>query len=149
MYIPERFSRDIHEGQEVTLSLQSNGDSTRGIISRINPSVNPRTRNFMVKVTVPNTEHRIKAGSFAIGTIELDRIEGALAVPRAAVLRDEGRAFVWVVEEGTARQRMLQLGEEEDGRVEVRSGLEEGTRVILEGRGAVSEGVAVEVTAGG
>ncbi|MCC5876031.1 MAG: efflux RND transporter periplasmic adaptor subunit, partial [Candidatus Sumerlaeia bacterium] len=91
MYIPERFSRDIHEGQTVSLSLQSNGDRTEGTISRINPAVEQRTRNFLVKVIVDNTDQRIKAGSFAIGTIELDSVEAAMAIPRQEVLHDEGR----------------------------------------------------------
>lgn len=146
MYIPERFSRDIQIGQEVSLSLQSNGDQTRGTISRINPSVEQRTRNFLVKVTVDNSDQRIKAGSFAIGSIDLDRIEGALSIPREAVLYEEGRPYVWTKEDGVARQRHVVLGEQEDGLVQIRSGIDEDARVIVDGRGAVSEGVEVEVT---
>ncbi|MCC5875076.1 MAG: hypothetical protein JJU11_02545, partial [Candidatus Sumerlaeia bacterium] len=81
-----------------------------------------------------------------IGTIELDRVEDAMAIPREAVLHDEGRPFVWTVEDGVARQKHIVLGEQEDGMVQIRSGLDGSARVIVDGRGAVSEGVEVEIT---
>lgn len=145
LYIPERFALAIHEGQEVHFTLQSNGQRVEGRIDRVNRALDRRTRNFMVKATVANPDRRIKAGSFAIGTVELEPLEDVLSLPAEAVLSDEGRPFVWVVEDDRAQRRALDVGERVDGRVAVLSGLESNDRVILDGRGAVSEGTAVAV----
>lgn len=149
MYIPERFSTLVETGHPVELVLQSNGIRVEGFISHVNRAVDRRTRNFLVKVAVDNPGGAIKAGAFAIGTVHLPAERDVLSLPRDAVMRDEGRTFVYTVEEGIASRRFIRVGEEQDGHVHIREGVDESTRVILEGRGAVSDGDAIEIKEGG
>jgi multidrug efflux pump subunit AcrA (membrane-fusion protein) len=50
--------------------------------------------------------------------------------------------WVFVVEESTARQRLVTLGERRDDRYPVLSGLRDGERVVVE-PGALQDGAAV------
>ncbi len=61
-----------------------------------------------------------------------------LAVPLAAIVRDAARSFVFVRQaSGTFERRAVELGEADDRRVEVRSGLKEGEVVAVAGTAAL------------
>ena len=67
----------------------------------------------------------------------------ALVVPRAALLRDGDRRFVYVYEDGRARRRDVTVGLLGLNEAEVASGLRENERVILPGATALSDGLRV------
>ncbi|WP_257385448.1 efflux RND transporter periplasmic adaptor subunit [Tahibacter caeni] len=54
-----------------------------------------------------------------------------LQVPSAALFRDDAAWAAYVIENGRARLRRIELGRIGDGRAEVRGGLREGDRVVL------------------
>jgi hypothetical protein len=62
-------------------------------------------------------------------------------VPRAALLRDGDRRFVYVYEDGRARRRDVTVGLLGLNEAEVASGLRENERVILPGATALSDGL--------
>jgi multidrug efflux pump subunit AcrA (membrane-fusion protein) len=68
-----------------------------------------------------------------------------LTVPAAAVLERGQIASVFVVEDGTARLRLVTLGARDGESVEVLSGLREGERVVTPAPAALADGGAVEV----
>lgn len=69
----------------------------------------------------------------------------ALVVPRAAVIRDGERRFVWVLRDGRARRRDVTVGLIGLTEVEVASGLSEGERVLMPGTVSLSDGLRVAV----
>jgi len=70
--------------------------------------------------------------------------KGALVVPRAALLADGDRRFVYVEEKGRAIRRDVEVGLIGLTEVEIASGLKEGERVILAGAVPLSEGMRVK-----
>ena len=77
-------------------------------------------------------------GSFRAGSefhveveIETHRIEETLCVPAGAIFRDAGGFAAYVIEEGRARLKAIEVGRRNDDWVEIRSGLSEGTPVIV------------------
>lgn len=75
--------------------------------------------------------------------------DDVLVVPSSAVFQRPSGWRVFVVEEGRARERAIEVGHRGDGRVEIVSGLDVGDEVILYPSDAVGEGVRVEATGGG
>ena len=77
------------------------------------------------------------------------------ATPRRDALQrfPDGRLVIWVVEpgpEGTvAAEKLVQIGLAFEGLVEVRSGLEPGARVVIEGNESLQSGQRVLVSGGG
>lgn len=65
------------------------------------------------------------------------------AIPREAVLRSGGTTSVWIVAEGKAVRRVVELGAEKDGKVEVKSGLSGGEAIVMENAVPLSEGLKV------
>jgi HlyD family secretion protein len=68
---------------------------------------------------------------------------GALAIPRAAVLREGDRRFVYRLEGGRARRREITVGLVGLNDVEVTGGIAEGDTVLLSGAAPLSDGLKV------
>jgi HlyD family secretion protein len=73
---------------------------------------------------------------------------GALVVPRAAVIRDGERRYVYVLEDGRARRRDVQVGLLGLNEAEIAGGLKEGDTVILPGATTLSDGLRVRADRG-
>jgi hypothetical protein len=70
-------------------------------------------------------------------------------VPQTAIRPSDKGFLAYVVEGEQARERVLELGlRTADGRVEVRSGLAVGERLVVRGAEALVDGAAVRVASG-
>jgi multidrug efflux system membrane fusion protein len=108
----------------------------------------PTTRNVEVLAWVDNPGE-LKPGFFAEVTLAGERRQHALVVPESAVQASERGFVTYVVDEGTARVRPIQLGlRTGTGTVEILSGLKPGETVVTEGSDRLDDGIAVEVVAG-
>jgi RND family efflux transporter MFP subunit len=87
----------------------------------------------------------------ALGTpvdvrLTLERLPGAVAVPKRAVRRStEGTAEVVAVVGGKAKATPVTLGPEDAGLVAIRSGLKAGDVVVVEDPLGLADGVALEI----
>lgn len=84
-----------------------------------------------------------RPGMSAVVDLRVRTAEDAVAVPSAAVVRDEGRDAVFVVEDGRAVRREVRLGALGEDLVEVVSGLTPGARVVVRDADRLSDGQAV------
>jgi membrane fusion protein (multidrug efflux system) len=120
-----------------------------GEIHFIAPSVDSATRRVLIKGRVPNPERLLLPGMFAQVTAQLGQRD-ALLLPEEAVVNDSGGAFVWRIATGGEAERVgVQLGARQGGRVEVRSGLRAGDRIVTAGTHKVRAGQKVEAVAPG
>jgi membrane fusion protein (multidrug efflux system)/multidrug efflux system membrane fusion protein len=87
---------------------------------------------------------------FAEVTIPVGSVAQAPVVPQLAVRPTERGFVAYVVEGEVARERILSLGmRTADGKVEVRSGLAAGERLVVRGAEALRDGAAVRVQPAG
>lgn len=118
-----------------------------GRIQRVNPAVDPATRQVRIYVAIPNGERALVAGLFAEGRVASDT-RRAVAVPVSAVDRRGTSPVVHRVKSGKVNLVPVQLGVQDEATelVEVHSGLAQGDTVLLGSAQGVSEGTAVRVT---
>jgi RND family efflux transporter MFP subunit len=122
----------INVGDRVEIIIDDNAASPRpplvGTVSEIARAVDADRRAFRVKVTLPTGEHA-RSGTFA-----RIRFNGparqALTIPSTAVRRHGQVTSAFVVSEGIARLRLLQLGPSSGDVTEVLAGLEAGELVV-------------------
>jgi cobalt-zinc-cadmium efflux system membrane fusion protein len=101
-----------------------------GTVDFVGPTMDERTRTVKVRVAAANPDAKLRAGMFASVRLFLPGDEEALAVPRAAVLADEGRSFVFVHHEGEYWiRRPVEPGRRWVDWVEVKEGLS-GTETV-------------------
>jgi len=115
-----------------------------GKVRRISPSLDPRRRTGTVYADLP-TPGALRAGMFAQGKVKVGQ-GSALTVPLDAVVRRDGRAYVFVVDaENRVRERQIETGITVDDSVEVRTGLREDEPVVGRGAGFLGDGDLVRV----
>ena len=87
----------------------------------------------------------LKPGFFAEVVLSGERRANAVVIPEGAVQASEQGFVSYVVQDGKARLRPIQLGlRTGTGLVEILSGLKPGEIVVTEGSDRLSDGVAVE-----
>jgi cobalt-zinc-cadmium efflux system membrane fusion protein len=87
-----------------------------------------------VRSEIPNPDHALKAEMFASFKIVTGEEPPSLAVPIAAVIREGDLAVVWEqVEPTLMRRREVEIGIEQDGRMQIRKGLDPGMLVVERG----------------
>ncbi|MET0869097.1 MAG: efflux RND transporter periplasmic adaptor subunit, partial [Pseudorhodoplanes sp.] len=94
------------------------------------------TRRVMIRSEIPNPDRSLKAEMFVSYKISVGNEGEAPAVPIEAVIREGDLATVWVQSNPQMfERRKVTLGLEQDGRVQIRTGLKAGEIVV--GRGAI------------
>ena len=144
--VPERELSKLSVGQVAELSLDAvPGRTFTGKIALISPYVNAETATFEVRIRVTDTDALLRPGMFARVAIVYERKPDALQIPRTALLDGDGPPKVFVVQEGKAMERAVQLGLSNGAMIEVVSGLKDGEQVVVVGQGALKPGAAVRI----
>ena len=131
----------------VAILTAPGGETVRGKVRTVSPSVDPQTRNGLVYVDLPASKG-IRAGMFARGEFELAR-SSALTLPQTAVVQREGFAYVFRMEgEDRVAQTKVNLGRRVGEQVEIVSGLAPAARVVAAGAGFLADGDVVKVVDG-
>jgi cobalt-zinc-cadmium efflux system membrane fusion protein len=139
----------VHPGD--TADVQIDGEpgpgekALEGTIAEVARAVGADQRAFTVKVTLPRTV-TARSGTFA-RVIFRGASRRALLVPANAVRQHGQVASVYVVQEGVARLRLIQLGASFPKGVEVLAGLDVGESVVTSPGAGVVDGARVAVTA--
>lgn len=123
------------------------GESFRGKVSLIYPSIDANTHTFTVEVTVANAERKLRPGMFARATLNLGA-ENHVVVPDIAIVKRAGSGdrFVYVYEDdGTVSYRKVELGQRLGDRFELVSGVPDNARIVIAGQNKLADGVEVEV----
>lgn len=120
-------------------------ESFQGRIHQIDPVADPQSHLFGVEIRLSDPQGLLRAGLSARVELPLQEREDVVAVPRRAVIERAGRQGVYVVEDGIARFRPLELGVSDPDWVEVRSGLEAGETVVTAGMEFLEPGVPVRI----
>lgn len=133
----------IRTGQAVSVSLDALGRSVEARISEIMPSVDAAARAYTVKIDLPALP-QLRSGLFGRAVFRLGTRQ-VLKVPSQAVVERGQLQSVMVVEEGSARTRLVTLGQHSSSEVEVLSGLGSGEKVIAPLPPGLADGSRVEV----
>jgi membrane fusion protein (multidrug efflux system) len=142
--IPETVMALVRTEMKVELRVAPfPGETFAGHIYFVDPRVNATSRHVLAKARIPNAEHKLRPGLFAKLDVEVAKREAALMVPEEAVVYGRDGTFVWRVVDDRAEQVPVELGIRQPGRVELRSGVQAGDRVVSAGTHKVRPGGVV------
>ncbi len=144
--VPEMDVRYLEPGAAAQVTVDAYPDqSWTGVVDFVAFKADTATKTFRVRVVVDNTDSRIRPGMLARVSIVRQVIDDALIVPLHALVDRGGERLVYVVENGMARARQVELGVIDKDVIQVVSGLQPGDMVITGGQESVEEGVKVVV----
>ena len=129
--VPESAAASVRRGQRVSFTVQTYpGQTFAGTIAYVGPSLKPDTRALVAEAVVPNGARTLQPGLFATARIELPASAPSVMVPAAAVRIDAGVARVFVANGDRLELRLVQVGAEHDGLVEITRGVRAGDSVV-------------------
>ncbi|HXH13119.1 MAG TPA: efflux RND transporter periplasmic adaptor subunit [Alphaproteobacteria bacterium] len=145
--IAEERVAEISPGQPATVTLTAfPNDVFEGIVVKVKPVIDPKTRTFAVYTKVANPKLKLKPGLTAFTRIQ--REHEVLAVPSVSLINPTGvqESTVFVLEDGaTARLRRVKVGVVAEGMTEILHGLTEGESVVVVGQLALRDGDQVVI----
>ena len=129
----------LRAGQTAVFSVEAlPGREFRSTVRFIDPQIDPRTRTAAVRAEAPNGDGTLKPGMFVRADLaaSLEGPEGALLVPRTAVLWTGPRSVVWVRlagERPVFEMREITLGPRAGDHYLVEGGLAAGEEIVVNG----------------
>jgi membrane fusion protein, multidrug efflux system len=142
--IPEQAIPEVNVGQSVSVTTSAWPDRNfSGRIARVSPNVSQTSRTLTVEAEIENSTGVLKPGQFATVRILQSRAQPAVLVPSRAVRTESGVNRVFVIKDGRAQERLVQLGQAEGDLVEIRSGVAADETVATSNIDQLSDGMAV------
>lgn len=144
--VPEAEAGKVVIGQDVLVSVAAfPGQVFHGEVKRMSASVKTQSRALPIEADVPNAEGRLKPGFFARAEIQLPGAEAlALLVPRSAIGSTGTASRVFVRAGGRVIERLVTVGRESEGLVEVRGAVASTDEVAVDEVATLSDGADVK-----
>lgn len=146
----EREAPALKLGQDATLSLDAfPGRTFSGKVERLSPAFDPVTRTLDAEVQLDNSNGELRPGMYGRASVRTAVHTGALVVPVSSVVVSDGRAWVYVLQQGDVRtvaRRIVKVGVDLGDRLEIVDGLKAGEVVVAEGVDSVFDGAPVRAT---
>lgn len=149
--VPDTVLQTLQLGAAQAVSAEAlRGGEVTGRITRIAPVADPNSRVFEVEVTLDNATDELKPGMVASLKLgERAAADAPVAVlPLTAIVRSpthRDHYAVYVLDGANAKLREVELGEFLGNQIPIKTGLEDGEKVIVMGASLISDGEPVQV----
>jgi membrane fusion protein, multidrug efflux system len=144
--VAEKYAARVRVGNPIEFTVAGGQRSFRGDIYAIDPRIDTATRTVLIRAICPNPDARLLPGAFANVAITLGELKDALLVPAVAVVPGLNEKNVFVVRDGKAERRAVEVGSRMAGTVHILSGLAPGDVVITSGLQQLRDGQRVTVS---
>jgi len=136
----------LRPGTEVEFTVNGVERRITGRIERINPVVDPATRQVRIYVSIPNLDQGLVAGLFAEGRVATDT-KRAVAIPLTAIDSRGNTPTLHLVKAGRVAESPVELGVRDEAAelVEVLAGAADGDTVLLGSAQGITPGSRVRV----
>jgi multidrug efflux system membrane fusion protein len=148
--VPEQDAARIRPGMKARFSVRENSRQYSAELTHVAASADSTSRMVAVTAHVDDRDRaELRPGSFAQVTVPVGSTVESPVIPQVAIRPSERGFLAFVVEGDVAHERELQLGlSTRDGRVEVKSGVKPGEKLVIRGAEALRDGAKVRVMAG-
>ncbi len=136
----------VRPGQLVQLEFAAYpNEAFTGHVTTVSPTGDARAHTFDVTIVPDNNDGRLMPGMFAQVRVTAVEKTSATLVPKEAVIQQDTGSIVYVVEEGRARIRPVQVGVADDKNMEIVSGVNPGEQVVVVGSYGLKDNQPVQI----
>ena len=145
LVLPEKHIQSVYLEQKVSVKIPSLQDkSLEGFIGRIDPSADPNSRSFRVRVELPE-DNTVRSGMFARVDIPVGEA-GMLMIPSTAIKYEGQLTGIFLIDaDQVAHFRLIRIGRSFKDATEVVSGLKDGDRYVVVPGPDLVDGAKVEI----
>jgi RND family efflux transporter MFP subunit len=149
VYVPQVYAGQVRVGDPVKVSLAERSSETfQGVIARTARAIDPSSRTLQVEVRVPNPSGALLAGAYVQAELPIKGDQAAAVVPTNVLLfRPDGPRVALVDAAGHVHLAAIKLGTDYGTAVEVVSGLDLSSRIIVNPADSLADGDVVSVQA--
>ena len=142
--VPEQSIGKIAIGQGISAQVSAYPDRNfAGRVVRVAPNLNAQSRTLTVEAEIENVGGLLKPGQFATVRITQPQPEPAVMIPATAVRADGEMNIAFVIKDGVANERQVQVGLLENNLIEVKQGVQEGELVATSNLDKLGDGILV------
>jgi len=142
--IPESIASGIRLGDPVKVHVQALDQDYVGTVSRFADALDEQTRTMHTEVDFQNTDGKLMPGMYVEAKVPPALDIAVLSVPVEAVEVNGVEGTVLVLgDQNVLEERKVRLGVQGSTRIEVRSGLNDGDRVVIGSRNEFRRGMKV------
>ena len=132
--LPEKFITDVQVDQDVRImNYTLPNDTLHGSVKELSPAISTETRTFKGIIVVENPGLKLRPGMFAKADIVLARKDSVIVIPKDIIISNQRGKSVFIIENGTANEKRITLGYENQNEAEITSGLKINDRLVTKG----------------
>ncbi len=130
--IPQSVAPFVHDGDPATITVTEFPQRKfKGAVTRHPPALTSATRTMLVEVDLPNQDHALLPGMYALMEFDVSIPAGVPTVPDDALIFREGKPFVPLVRDGRLRLAAVTLGYDNGVNVQITDGIANDDMVAL------------------
>ena len=128
----------IHVGTQAKVKIDElQGEEMVGTVYEVSAAANSATRQFIVKIKIPNPERRLKSGIYGTASIDTGA-ENGLIIPKKAIVVRGVEQVVYIVQNGKAIAIPIKITNQNQEMAAVTgNGLTAGAELIIDGQNVV------------
>ena len=141
---PEIISK-IHVGTQAKVKIDElKGEELTGTVYEVAAAANSSSRQFTVKIKIPNSNRRLKSGMYGTASIDTGAEDG-LIIPKKAIVVKGVEQVVYIVRNGKAVAIPIKITNQNEEMAAVTgNGLTAGIELIVDGQNVVQDGEKVK-----
>jgi multidrug efflux system membrane fusion protein len=153
--VPQRYLDDVRRAwntPELKVEISPNPGApavATGALVFIDNTVNPQTGTIVLKARVKNDKEELWPGQFIAARIVLKVEKDALVLPEGTVQPGQDGSFVYVVQDGRAKIKNIQIDRQIGELVVIAKGLAAGDEVITDVPATLTDGAQVTLRSAG
>ena len=146
LHLPQAQAQRLKTGAAAEVKVAGVDEPIPAKVTLISPALDPGSTTLEVWVRVENPKGDLKPGTPARVAIVGNTLKDALIVPSLSLITDSaGSKKVMLVQDGVAKAQTVEIGIEDEGMVQILSGLKSGDQVVTTGAYALDDGSKVKV----
>lgn len=122
-----------------------NGEEFTGFVTDVPLAMDPATRSFQVEIQFNNPKKELKSGVSVDINVDIMNMDSTIVVPRNIISSDNGKHYVFINDNGSAKITYVELGQESGIEVEITEGLLPGDELINCCKNMVKDGLKIKV----
>ena len=142
--VSESDIQGIRVGQKVSVNGEQGSEPNTGKVTKVSLNANPRTGLFRIEMEVENRDSALRIGTYTSAQVEVIRDPQALYTDlRALQENPDGTYYMYVISEGRAVKKPVEISGMNDDYVRIVSGVSENDRVVTSGFTRLSDNAKI------
>lgn len=143
-FVPEKYISAIKPRMPADIDFSYSKEPYKAYVWEMSPVIDPSSRTFEIWLRFKNYDSNIKVGSYPDVKLYVDIKKDVVKIPAESVIERDGKTVVFLIDENKrAKKVLVETGIRIDGSYEIKSGLNNGDSLIIQGHSLLVTGSLV------